>query len=293
MRARWMTRALRAALVSALLAGSVLGSGCAYLDWKQREWIFRPVKNDWNGYRNWVAPNLEEMWLPVDAAGTEKLHTWWWPAEGPNAASAPSILYLHGTRWNLTGNAFRIARLHKMGFNVLAVDYRGFGQSSGELPSEQWTYEDAAIAWAYLKMREPNMAKRYIYGHSLGGAIAIDLVSKTNDAAGLIVESTFTSIRDMVPTWARILPVGLILTQEFDSTTKIADVRIPILFVHGKQDSYVPAWMTEQLHDAARAPKRLWLVEGASHSNTMWRSFDAYSQTMLDFRGFALAQRAK
>lgn len=287
----WIARVWRGAIVGALAAATLAGSGCAYLDWKQREWIFRPVKDEWRGYQSQLSPKLEEVWLPVKSAeggAGERLHAWWWPAEHRDA---PTILYLHGTRWNLTGNAFRIARLQRMGFNVLAVDYRGFGQSSGDLPSEQWTYEDAATAWAYLKTRETDTTKRFIYGHSLGGAVAIDLATKTNDAAGLILEATFTSIREMVgQTWAKFLPVGVILTQEYDSTTKIADVRMPILFVHGMADRYVPYEMSERLHALAKAPKRLYLVEGAGHSNTMWSAFDGYLKTVEEFRTFAVRE---
>ncbi|MEO7403649.1 MAG: alpha/beta fold hydrolase [Burkholderiales bacterium] len=291
----WTARASRGAMLGALAAVTLAASGCAYLDWKQREWIFRPVKDDWRGYQSQVSPKLEELWLPVKseradamAGADDKLHAWWWPADH---AGAPTVLYLHGTRWNLTGNAFRIARLQRMGFNVLAVDYRGFGRSSGDLPSEQWTYEDAATAWAYLKTREPEVTKRFIYGHSLGGAVAIDLATKTNDAAGLILEATFTSIREMVgQTWAKFLPVGAIITQEYNSTGKIADVRMPILFVHGMADRYVPYEMSERLHALAKAPKRLYLVEGAGHSNTMWSAFDAYYKTVDEFRTFAVRE---
>jgi alpha-beta hydrolase superfamily lysophospholipase len=93
------------------------------------------------------------------------------------ARDAPAILYLHGVRWNLTGQAFRIEQLRAMGYSVLAIDYRGFGQSRGDLPSEASVYEDARAAWERFTAMQPDAGKRLIYGHSLGGAVAIDLAA--------------------------------------------------------------------------------------------------------------------
>jgi fermentation-respiration switch protein FrsA (DUF1100 family) len=275
---RSVVRTVAAALVA---TGAV--SGCAYLDVKQREWIFRAERSAVEATRGSAADGMEELWIPVgDGHGgtADRLHAWWLPAERPDA---PSLLYLHGARWDLVRNAFRIARLHRMGFNVLAIDYRGFGQSSGTLPSEKHTYEDAAIAWNWLKAREPDPSRRFVYGHSLGGAVAIDLVARHNDAAGLIVESTFTSIRDMAElTWARWLPLSIVLTQRYDSLAKVADVKVPTLFVHGKADRFVPATMTERLFKQATGPKRLLLVENGSHSNVTLVGFDAYQRAVRD-----------
>ena len=80
-------------------------------------------------------------------------------------------------RWNLTGQAFRIEQLRAMGYSVLAIDYRGFGQSKGDLPSEASVYEDARAAWERFTAMQPDASKRLIYGHSLGGAVAIDLAA--------------------------------------------------------------------------------------------------------------------
>ena len=121
---------------------------------------------------------------------------WWWPAP---RADAPAVLYLHGTRWNLTAQVRRISQLRELGFSVLAIDYRGFGESPGDLPSERTVYQDARAAWERLVQLQPEAERRFIYGHSLGGAIAVDLAEHLAEgnqpkAAGLIVESTFTDL---------------------------------------------------------------------------------------------------
>jgi uncharacterized protein len=277
-------RVLGAVALGFIALGAI--SSCSYLDLKQREWIFRAQKTERTGYETY-AQGVQEKWLAIPGT-EERLHAWWWPAEG---AGAPTALYLHGTRSNLTGNASRIARLREAGFNVLAIDYRGFGRSSGEVPEEKLTYQDAEVAWAHLRSLEPNPGQRFIYGHSLGGAVGIELATRINDATGLILESTFTSIRDMaaVSAWGRWLPVGLILTQHFDSRAKIAKVGIPVFFMHGVRDRFVPSTMSETLFSEAREPKELWLVEGASHFGVAGAATDEYSRRLTAF--IAQAQR--
>ncbi len=281
------------------LAIAAFASGCAYIDVKQRELIWRPSQAWWtsfdpkaNGVEElWIARNVEPREVVHVAEGTEPdnpgdhLHAWWWPAE---RADAPVLLYLHGARWNLNGNAFRIARLRKMGFSVLAIDYRGFGKSGGDLPSEDEVNADATIAWEYLATRVPAQARRFVFGHSLGGALAIDLAARRDDMAGVIVESTLTSIRDMAGAhkWLRFVPVSLFLTQHYDSLSKVERVSAPILFVHGANDGYVPSWMAERLYERTRAPKRMLLVEGANHSNASGVGFEQYHAAVREF--FAL-----
>src|SRR2546428_13915520 len=131
----------------------------------------------------------------MEANGKPKrIHAGWWPAATQHA---PAILYLHGSRWNLTSQANRVEQLHAFGFSVFAIDYRGFGKSDGDLPSEATVYEDARAGWSWVVAREAHPARRFIYGHSLGGAVAIDLAASLggggDGARGLIVESTFTN----------------------------------------------------------------------------------------------------
>jgi alpha-beta hydrolase superfamily lysophospholipase len=135
----------------------------------------------------------------VGAEG-HKLHAWWIKADNPDA---PTVLYLHGARWNLTGSVTRVERWRKLGFNVLAIDYRGFGRSSDVVPSESLAYEDAEAAWDYLARIAPGKT-RFIVGHSLGGAIATELAVRRPDASGLVLEATFTSVKDMIAntTWS-------------------------------------------------------------------------------------------
>jgi alpha-beta hydrolase superfamily lysophospholipase len=261
----------------AFVLGALLIGGCAYLAEKQGELIFRPTKDTWWG-ANSSNYSHDEHWIAVGGNG-DRLEAWWLKAEDPNA---PAVLYLHGARWNLSASVTRIDRWRKLGFAVLAVDYRGFGKSSEIAPSEASAYEDAEAAWDYLAKIAPGR-QRYIVGHSLGGAIAVELARRRSDASGLVLEATFTSVRDMVEQspWG-FLPVGLILTQNFDALSKIGEVKMPVLVTHGTRDSIVPFQMGERLYAAANAPKRFIKVEGAGHHNLSGVAFEQYRQALSD-----------
>jgi len=256
----------RIPLLASLALAVAVSVGCATLDAKQREWIFQPSDRSWGGAPS--TEGMQDVWIEFtsDASGkAERLHGLWLPH---TKASAPVMLYLHGARWNVAGSSGRIRRMQELGFSVLAIDYRGFGRSSAGLPSETTAAEDAHAAWNWLAEQHPDKP-RYIFGHSLGGAIAIDLARQVPDEKGTIVEGTFTSIPDVVNTfkWGW-LPVSPLITQRFESIRKVADIGSPLLVVHGSDDSLIRPALGRQLYEAAREPKQFVLVEGGSHHNT-------------------------
>ncbi|WP_311971285.1 alpha/beta fold hydrolase [Pseudomonas baltica] len=260
-------------LLLALFIGVGLPYGCSQLVHKERELIFS-IEPGNAGWFTGIPAGMQELDIPIDKtlSSNQYLHAWWWPARGSNA---PTLLYLHGMRWNLTAQLGRITALHNMGFAVLAIDYRGFGQSPGDLPSERSVYQDAQAAWKRLVQLQPDAGKRMIYGHSLGGAIAIDLAEQIDKddlpkASGLIIESTFTDMGAAAQAVIKTsLPVRWILSEKFDSIDKIADVGIPVLIVHGTEDQYIPPRLSEELFEAAMAPKKLLLIPGGTHNNSM------------------------
>jgi alpha-beta hydrolase superfamily lysophospholipase len=280
-------RRLSLLLLACLLV--LLPIGCAKLEQTERELVFR-IEPGTARWFSGLPAGLEEVHLQSPALGTnESLHAWWWPAARKDA---PALLYLHGSRWNLTGQLFRIEQLHALGFSVLAVDYRGFGQSRGALPSERSVYQDALIAWEHLARLQPEADKRFIYGHSLGGAVAVNLAHELTgenraQAAGLIVESSFTNLGDVAAAVTNTsLPVRWLLSQEFDSLSKIGEVGIPVLIAHGRDDRYVPSRFSEALFEAASEPKQLLLIEGANHNNGLRMAGSSYRQA-LQALGFA------
>ena len=291
-------------LVGAIVVGALTACGTAALQHEEERLTFRVVKETPGWYAG-LPDGVHEFDIPVSSsADAQHIHAWWWPAENANA---PVVLYLHGTRWSLTGQVFRLEQLRDFGFSVLAIDYRGFGKSDGDLPSEKTVYEDAHAAWNWLVTQQPDPARRFIYGHSLGGAVAVDLAASLSEndapspkapaaapqrsiqAGGLIIESTFTTLADMAHevtySW---VPVGLLLSQKFDSMSKMAKVTMPVLVVHGAADRYVPSRFSQQLYDVATAPKKLLLVEGGSHNNSMRAGADQYRQALDQLFGLGV-----
>lgn len=246
-------------------------AGCATLDEKQRAWIFQPSDRSWSGGTA-AAVGMDDVWIDFTSAASNqpvRLHGLWLASDAPEAAQAPILLYLHGARYNVTGSAPRMRRMQELGFSVLAIDYRGFGKSTNELPSEKSAYEDARAAWNWLAQKYPGRP-RYIFGHSLGGPIAIHLATEVADERGTIVEGTFTSIADVVgssPQWGW-MPVSLLITQRFEAVRKVDKIGSPLLVVHGGEDRLILPDLGRKLYNAAAQPKLFMLVEGGSHHDT-------------------------
>ncbi len=280
-------------LLTSLAVGAVLTAaviaGCQSLAERERQWIFQPGDRAWGNTADY-ARGMQEIWIDFDSAVTgqpARLHGLFLEADhgAGGTQSAPLLLYLHGSRWNVSGSSPRIERMQQLGFSVLAIDYRGFGKSSSGLPSEASAYEDARAAWDWLGQRHPGRA-RYLFGHSLGGAIAIELASNVKDASGTIVEGTFTSIRDVAASFKYgWLPIGPFITQRFDSEDKVRRLSSPLLVVHGESDQLIDVRLGKRLFDAAPDPKRWVPVPGGSHYNTNAIGLPLYRAAIADLFG--------
>lgn len=277
--ARWAKRLVVGALLGPLCYVSI----CTYMYETQREHIFYPsTQLELTPDRKGMA--FEEVHIPVGAGSDRgELYGWWIPS---GFSGAPTLLYLHGNSNNI-GEAVNVenaGRMHRMGYNVLMMDYRGYGKSTGGEPSEPKVYEDAEAAWEYLvRQRALPPRRTFIYGHSLGGAIAIELAVHHPEAAGLITESTFTTMAAMGKLEYSYLPVDLLLNQYFDSLDKVSRLKIPALFIHGMKDHLIPYQMSEQLFARAPEPKYLRLIKDGDHGNdsvvggmAYWDGFTAF-----------------
>ena len=259
-----------------------------YLWARQAHFIFRPERIISRTPAEYQLP-FEDVYVKVnDGNGkNERIHAWWIPAENP---ADRYLMYLHGSALNIGANITHARRFHRMGFSVFLVSYRGYGKSSGTFPTEAQVYADAQAAWTYLVEQKGIDPKAiFIYGHSLGGAVAIQLALNNPAAGGLIVEAAFTSIADMarrIPKY-RIFPLELIVHERFDSIEKVSRLQAPVLYIHGTDDKLVPPEMSSELYKRTASSKQLKFIPGGGHNNSAAVGGDEYLQAVRSFIDFA------
>lgn len=271
-------------IVTLAVAAIAYGGACLFLFTSQNRFIFFPSPHIETTPEDFQLA-YEEIWLPIrnHKGQLDRLHGWWIPAP---SSTADTVLYLHGNGLNMGANVEHAHRLHRLGLSVFLIDYRGYGRSTGDFPTEAQVYQDAQTAWDYLvQQRGIDPRQIFVYGHSLGGAIAIELGLRNPEAAGLIVEASFTSARAMVDYqggyW--MFPVNLLLHQRFDSIAKVPKLQMPLLLIHGTADRAVPPDMSQKLFAVAREPKQLYIVPNADHNNAAALGGAEYLQTVRRF----------
>ena len=215
------------------------------------------------------------------AADGTRLHGWWCRRLDGNSGD-PVLLFFHGNAGNLSHRVDLLIELAtRTPASVLVVGYRGYGRSEGR-PKEAGLYLDARAAWKYLTEEIGIDADLIvIFGKSLGGGVAVDLAMEA-PAAGLIVESSFTSIPDMAGAHYPFVPKFLVRTQ-MNSVVKIPFISMPKLFIHSREDRVVPYRLGRDLFEAATEPKRFHEVVGAGHNDTWLVGGDAYFEALSAF----------
>jgi len=180
-----------------------------------------------------------------------RISAWFVPADDART----TVLFFHGNAGNNGNRIPELKVLNSLHYNVMILDYRGFGKSEGS-PSENGTYLDAVAAWEYLvQIRGIPTKTIVIVGESIGGGVAIELARREQPGA-LVVQSTFTRLADIAALHYPLLPVGLLLRHRYDSVDKVGDIHCPKLFFHSTDDSLIPITMGRALYDAAAQPKQ-------------------------------------
>ncbi len=258
----------------------------AYLSANEKGMVFRP---DQFGGRV-VAPIPDSLHLAstrvVIASGdSARISAIVVPVED---TAAQWLLYLHGNAGNITSSVLPqfYARWHALGVNVLAIDYRGYGESDNRPPSEAGVYADARAAYDWLRNERHVPAERIlIYGHSLGSGVATELALHVQ-AAGLIIEGAFTSIPDLGAKIYPWFPVRWLARQRFANIEKIDKVAMPKLILHAADDAIVPYAQGQALYAAASAPKE-WVELKGGHmraflddSAHFWGHVGAFTQRL-------------
>ncbi|MCP4705364.1 MAG: alpha/beta hydrolase [candidate division Zixibacteria bacterium] len=184
-----------------------------------------------------------------------RLNGWFIPSEKTKL----TLIFCHGNGGNISHRMDKILFFNKLGLNQFIFDYRGYGLSQGT-PSEEGLYRDVEAAYEYLKIKMSDEHNIIIYGASLGGAVAVDLVSKY-PVDGLILEGTFASAVDISREFYPLIPTFMV-NLKFDSFAKIQNINIPKLIMHSESDDIIPFNQGQKLFENALEPKKFLKLNG-------------------------------
>lgn len=206
------------------------------------------------------------------------LHGWWVPHSRP----AATLLLCLGNTGSLAHRIGFFRFLRRLRLSFFAFDYRGYGRSAGA-PSERGLFRDVRAAYDHLTgslgQRDQGVV---VFGHSLGGAVAIDLALHRRPA-GLVVQSSFTDLRSMARSLFPQVPLHLLCRNQFRSIEKVGRLELPKLFVHGTGDGTVPFHLGQALYRQAADPKEFLAVERAGHNDLQTHGGLAYLRRLGRF----------
>jgi fermentation-respiration switch protein FrsA (DUF1100 family) len=223
--------------------------------------------------------SIEDHWFA--ASDGVRLHAWWCRPAATGPTSDSVLLWFHGNAGNLAQRADQLLALADIPAQVFIVDYRGYGRSEGR-PSEDGLYRDGRAAWRYLTEEVGvDPGRIVVLGVSLGGAVAVDLAAEVTPA-GLVVQSSFTSLPDMAAHHYPFIPRWLIRTR-MNSEATIGRVGCPILVVHSPADDVVPYELGRRLYDAAPGDRRFYEIPGAAHNESWLIGGDGYLAELRSF----------
>jgi len=253
----------------------LVGAGfLALLYFNQSGMVYLPQK-DMAASPAAVGLRYEDVFFP--AGDGVNLHGWFVPSEPAKGV----LLFCHGNAGNISHRLDSIMIFHQLGLSVFIFDYRGYGRSEGE-PSEEGTYRDAEGAWNYLiQKRKVRPEGIVLFGRSLGGAVAAWL-GQDRPAGALILESTFTSFRDIAGDVYPWLPARMLARYDYESASHLARVQCPVLIIHSRDDEIIPFKHGERLFASARDPKVFLEISG-SHNDGYQRSGILYTEGLNAF----------
>jgi len=250
----------------------------------EERFVFFPSGYSEDFYRS-AAVGLDPADHWFQAEDGTRLHAWFVEAKSPVGV----LLYFHGNAGNLAHRSEKIRRLRNVGFSAFIIDYRGYGRSEGS-PAEDGAYQDARAAYDYLvSLPGIDSSSIIVHGTSLGGAIAVDL-AVNRPVKAMILESTFSSAADVASIAYPFLPARFLMRTRFDSESKLPSTQIPLLFIHGSDDSIIPIRLGRKLFEAASEPKEFHVIPGADHNDVFVVGGERYTALIRDF-GLQIRQK--
>jgi hypothetical protein len=269
-------------ILARLAVGASLAYGVSFIVlWTQLEkrFVFFPVAellytpND---------VNLEYEDVRIQTSDGLALQGWFIPGKAETGSNV-TWLWFHGNGGNIGHRIGELALAHhRTEANIFIFDYRGYGESEGA-PSEKGTYLDSHAVMEYLSSWSDVDPGRIVYlGHSLGAAVAVEL-ALTQPPMAMVLVSPFASVRDMANLTLPFPPIGWLVRNHYDSISRIQQLDVPVLILHGDQDETVPISQGRKLYGAANQPKRFQVLEGAAHNDTFgvlpeqyWGTIEAF-----------------
>ena len=238
---------------------------------QQPQMIFFPMGELGQTPEQWGL-DYEDVRLTTEDA--VQLHGWYIPRQGAEQV----LLFFHGNAGNISHRGESVKLFHRLGVNVFIIDYRGYGQSTGN-PGEQGLYRDAAAAWRFLTEEKKFAADDVIiFGRSLGGAVAANLAANVQ-ARGLILESTLSSAQDFARAVFRILSRLVVIRYDFNTTAMLERVHYPVLVLHSPDDEIMPFHLGRKVYDAANQPRQFVHMRG-DHNSGFYASQPEYEHEL-------------
>lgn len=253
-----------------------------FISFIEKQYIFHPNKGIYSTPEDLGLKYDDIMFTTEDGL---KLNGWFVPGkmDSQTKQSMYTLLWFHGNAGNISHRIENIEMLYdRLPVNIFIFDYRQYGKSEGNI-SEQGTYIDAKAALKYLHSRKDIDHKKIIFfGRSLGSAVAVDLAIKEKCRA-LILESPFSSIKEMTKSLYPFLPISYFVRTKYDTLSKIRDIKVPVLIIHGEKDDLVPIEQGRKLYETANEPKEFYTIPEANHNDTYIAGGEKYFDVIRRF----------
>ena len=222
----------------------------------QRNLMYHPQENNYFGDKL----DVEIEKVKIKTSDNINLLGWF---HKKDLTKFKTIVFFHGNAGNLENRIHKLNHFKDMDVNFLIISWRGFSGNKGK-PSEKGLYIDANSTVLWLKNLGLLEKDIILYGESLGTGIATEL-AQTNNYAGLVLETPFTSMVKAAKNFYPYIPVSLLLKDKYDNQKKIKNIKIPVLVMHGEADQIVPFWMGKKIYEIANEPKYSYFTEYDDH----------------------------
>ena len=222
----------------------------------QRKLLYEPTQNNYLE-ENLLSHKVEKIKIPSN--DNINLISWYFLKN----KNFKTLVFFHGNAGGLENRIYKLNHLSDLNLNYLIFAYRGFSGNNGK-PTEEGIYRDSKAVINWLNSKGIKKKDIILYGESLGGAVAIEIAQKEN-FAGIILESTFTSMIDMGQKYYPIFPVSFLLKDKYETKNKIKNLNSPTLVMHGKKDKIVPFYMGEKIYDLLNTPKYKYFTNNDDH----------------------------